>query len=85
MVTDMGQLMRKDAAQFVVIKDPHDARRHRDGGMRRIAPGSKSVRHVRIDDTYLRHRKPRLFCQLFHQTVKLGRLIPRDGLRPVHL
>src|ERR1700679_2802156 len=53
--------------------------------MLRIPPRRKSIRRLRRQHIYLRHRQPLLRRQPLHRRISSRQLLPRHWLRVVHL
>ena len=82
-VVHVAQLVRQHALQLAPVQDVHDARRHRDGRVARVAARGERVRLRRGQEVDLRLRHARARGQPLHHLMQPRRLLIRQRLRAV--
>ena len=81
-VADVGELVREDTGQLLLIQDLQDAFRHRDGSMLLVPTGGERVGLRRRHHVQPRHRHPRLLRELADDPVEPRRFLLGYRTRP---
>ena len=82
-VSDVGDFVGQDAAEFILGEHREDAFRDRHDRVLRIATGREGVRGLGRDDGHLGHRQVRLLRDLPDDPIQARGLRFRNKLRPV--